>query len=123
MNQDSPELISEGVRSGSLRAATAAGDVADMSLVCVGTPSRENGSLCLDYVARATADIGDYLQRSAGYHVVCIRSTVLPHTVEDLVIPTLEEHSSKKAGRDFGVCMNPSSFARELQSETTGVHL
>jgi GDP-mannose 6-dehydrogenase len=110
-----PELISQGVASGKLRATTDAIDEADMSLVCVGTPSKDNGSLQLDYVARATAQIGEFLRARDAYHVVCIRSTVLPGTVETFVIPLLEQHSQKKAGRDFGVCMNPE-FLREGSS-------
>jgi GDP-mannose 6-dehydrogenase len=110
-----PELINAGVRSGRLRATTEAADAADVSLVCVGTPSRDNGSLCLDYVSRATVDLGAYLKRLNNYHVVCVRSTVLPGTVEGLVIRTLEEESGKRAGRDFGVCMNPE-FLREGSS-------
>jgi GDP-mannose 6-dehydrogenase len=109
------DLINRGVASGKLRATTDAIDDADLSLVCVGTPSNENGSLHMDYVARAAADIGDFLRTRVPYHVVCIRSTVLPGTVASLVIPILEKHSQKKAGRDFGVCMNPE-FLREGSS-------
>lgn len=110
-----PDLINRGVACNKLRATVDTIDDADVSLVCVGTPSEENGSLCLDYVARATAQIGDFLRTKDSYHVVCIRSTVLPGTVETLVIPILEQYSQKKAGRDFGVCMNPE-FLREGSS-------
>jgi GDP-mannose 6-dehydrogenase len=110
-----PELIAEVVRSGKLRATSGKPEDADLSIVCVGTPSNENGSLCLDYVRRAVQQIGEFIATRSTYHVVCIRSTVLPGTTESLVIPELEHASGKKAGRDFGVCMNPE-FLREGSS-------
>jgi GDP-mannose 6-dehydrogenase len=110
-----PELIAEVVRTGKLRATSGELEDADLSIVCVGTPSNENGSLCLDYVRRAVQQIGEFIASRNTYHVVCIRSTVLPGTTESLVIPVLEQTSGKKAGRDFGVCMNPE-FLREGSS-------
>ena len=109
------ELVNAGVAAGKLRASTEAAENADVSMVCVGTPSNENGSLRLDYVARAASQIGDFLKQAPSYHVVCVRSTVLPGTVEGMVVPLLEQQSGKKAGRDFGVCMNPE-FLREGSS-------
>lgn len=93
--------------------AVAASDVA---LVCVGTPSSPNGSLSMDLVKRVSEQIGAALQTKDGYFVVAIRSTVLPGTVEQIVIPILEARSGKTAGRDFGVCMVP-----ELLREGTSV--
>jgi GDP-mannose 6-dehydrogenase len=110
-----PELIRETVGSGRLRATLDGPADADVSIVCVGTPSNENGSLCLDYVARAVEQIGTFMQSRDAYHVVCIRSTVLPGTSETMVVPLLERCSGKSAGRDFGVCMNPE-FLREGSS-------
>jgi len=84
----------------------------DMSLVCVGTPSRDNGSLNLDYVQRVCEQIGAALKTSERPHSVVMRSTMLPGTMKNLVIPTLESSSGKTAGVDFGVCNNPE-FLRE----------
>ena len=86
------ELIAGAVTSGKLRAATQAEPGAELSLVCVGTPSNENGSLGLDFVTRAAAQIGESLACAKAYHVVCVRSTVLPGTVEGVLIPVLEKH-------------------------------
>ena len=109
------ELIERSVKAGTLRASADKVDDADVSLVCVGTPSNENGSLCLDYMTRAIAQIGCWLRKTDDFHVVCIRSTVLPGTIDGIVIPALEQHSGKRAGHDFGVCMNPE-FLREGSS-------
>jgi GDP-mannose 6-dehydrogenase len=84
----------------------------ELSLVCVGTPSQLNGALDLRYVRKVCEEIGNALRDKSGFHVVVARSTMLPGTMRDVVIPTLEEASGKRAGRDFGVCNNPE-FLRE----------
>ncbi|MDQ3755430.1 MAG: nucleotide sugar dehydrogenase, partial [Acidobacteriota bacterium] len=109
------ELIGEMVKAGRLRAttdtATAVQD-SELSLICVGTPSHANGSLDLTFVKRVCEEIGAALKAKGERHVVVIRSTMLPGTIEGVVVPALESHSGRRAGRDFGVCINPE-FLRE----------
>jgi GDP-mannose 6-dehydrogenase len=108
-------LLKSGVESRRLRATTSTPEAiaeTDLSLVCVGTPSRKNGSLDLTYLIRVCEQIGDALKDKSTYHVVVIRSTVLPGTTHGHVIPTLEAHSGKKYGEGFGVAVNPE-FLRE----------
>jgi GDP-mannose 6-dehydrogenase len=112
------ELIAEMVAAGRLRAVTCSCEAireSDVSLVCVGTPSNANGSLNLKHVQHVCEEIGAALKNKKERHTVVIRSTMLPGTIESLVVPTLEEHSGKKAGQDFGVCINPE-FLREGSS-------
>ena len=109
------ELIAEVVAAGRLRATTDSAEgvaATDLSLICVGTPSRENGSLDLAYVKRVCQEIGAALEQKRERHTVVIRSTMLPGTIEGTVVPALEVYSGKQAGRDFGVCINPE-FLRE----------
>jgi GDP-mannose 6-dehydrogenase len=109
------EIIGAAVASGRL-SATRDQDSAiretDLSFVCVGTPSLVNGNLDLTYIRRVCELIGDALRCKHSRHTVVIRSTMLPGTMRQLVIPVLEERSGKKAGVEFGVCTNPE-FLRE----------
>ena len=109
------ELVEEGHRSGMLHATTDAAEAvrnSEISFVCVGTPSLRSGKLDLGYVERVVHEIGIALQKKNSYHVIVLRSTVLPGTTESLVIPTLEKASGRRAGIDFAVCYNPE-FMRE----------
>jgi len=86
-----------------------------LSLVCVGTPPRANGSQDLRALERLANELGGALRAKPEYHVIVIRSTVVPGTVEGTIIPLLERHSGKRAGVDFGVCFQPE-FLREGSS-------
>jgi len=123
INRGAPPIIESGVDT-IIRSATQQGLLhatldtfeavrdTELSLVCVGTPSEPNGSLKLDFVRKVCEEIGVALKAIERYHVVVIRSTVLPGTMRSVVIPTLEQVSGKRAGTDFGVCFNPE-FLRE----------
>jgi UDPglucose 6-dehydrogenase len=110
-----PEMLEEIVEKGKLEATTdttQAVQNSEITLLAVGTPMNEDGTINLDYIKQAAEDIGEGLKDKDGYHVVVVKSTVVPKTTEEEVIPRLEEKSGKKAGEDFGVCMNPE-FLRE----------
>ncbi|MBG8561043.1 UDP-glucose/GDP-mannose dehydrogenase family protein [Pseudomonas qingdaonensis] len=109
------QLLQQAVQQGRLYGTT---DVqravldTELSLLCVGTPSKKNGDLDLVYMEAVCRQIGEALRDKAGRHTVVVRSTVLPGTVNNVVIPLLEQASGKKAGVDFGVAVNPE-FLRE----------
>ncbi len=112
------ELMCKGVESGTIRALTDSREAVhatELSIICVGTPSNANGSLDLRYVQKVSYEIGEALAEKNAYHIVILRSTVLPGTTEEVVIPALEQASGKKCGVDFGVCFNPE-FLREGSS-------
>lgn len=109
------ELISKAVAEKLLRATTQPAEGianSDVSLVCVGTPGNVNGSLDLRHVKSVCREIGMALASHDRYHVVVMRSTMLPGTIEKEVIPALEVFSGKRVGKDFGVAINPE-FLRE----------
>jgi len=115
IEKDIGPIVGEQVAAGRLRATLDAGAAvrrSDLVLVCVGTPSRPNGDIDLAYVKRVCEQIGQALREHAGAPVVVVRSTLLPGSMERVVIPALEAASGKRAGTEFGVCLNPE-FLRE----------
>ena len=114
------ELIRTAVKENRLRATSDASDAvvnSDVSLVCIGTPSNHNGSLDLAHIKSVCRQIGEALARVNRFHIVVMRSTMLPGTIEQTVIPALEVYSGKRAGSDFGVAINP-----EFLREGTSIH-
>lgn len=109
------EALSKAIQQGKIKSTI---DVekaileTDVTFVTVGTPSKSDGSIDLRQVQEAAAEIGKALNKKEGYHLVVVKSTVLPGTTENLVKPILEKQSNKRCGSDFGLCMNPE-FLRE----------
>jgi GDP-mannose 6-dehydrogenase len=109
------ELIAAGLRTGALSATTKIAEAmpgADVVLVCVGTPSAEDGSLNLDHVRRACAEVGSALATTGKFTTVVMRSTMLPGSVLQQLAPVIEQASGWQAGEQFGVAYNPE-FLRE----------
>lgn len=84
----------------------------EISFICVPTPCDDNGKIDLRFIKEASKSIGERLKNKIDYHVVVVKSTVVPETTSKAVTPILEQYSGKKAGKDFGVGMNPE-FLRE----------
>lgn len=115
IESDVGEMIAEAVAAGKIEArndAQSAVRDSELSLVCVGTPSQSNGNLDLTYIERVCSEIGAALADKDEFHVVTVRSTMLPGSTRDCVIPALEKASGKIAGEHFGVAVNPE-FLRE----------
>jgi GDP-mannose 6-dehydrogenase len=109
------EMISAAHSAGRLQATINAAQAirdSDVTFICVGTPSLRSGQLDLRHLEKVASEIGTALAEKDSYHVVTLRSTVLPGTTESAVIPALEQASGRKAGSDFAVCYNPE-FMRE----------
>ncbi len=114
------ELLKAGVDSGRLRATSDTRDAienTELSMICVGTPSKKSGDLDLVYIEAVAREIGEVIKHKKTRHTVVVRSTVLPGTVNGTVVPLLEETSGKLAGVDFGIAVNP-----EFLRESTAIH-
>ena len=90
----------------------------DITMFTVPTPT-VNGTIDLSILEHASADLGKRLRLFKKYHLVVVKSTVPPGTTENLVIPTIEKYSGKKAGRDFGACMNPEYLREKTAYDDT----
>jgi len=112
---DLEKILKSVVDSGKLRATFGREDAilnADVTFLAVGTPSKPNGRIDLTFIKDACIKIGKVLKKKKDYHLVAVRSTVVPGTTENLVKPTIEKWSGKTAGRDFGLVMQPE-FLRQ----------
>ena len=110
------EKLSESTQKGNLEGVVGQTDQAisetDLTFVAVGTPGKPDGSIDLKYIESAACNIGEALKKKRSYHVIIIKSTVVPGTTLNTVKPILEKESRKVAGTNFGLCMNPE-FLRQ----------
>ena len=116
MSQSLPEMLKQTIQNGNLKCLANQTEKAvlntDMTFVAVGTPSKPDGSIDLKYIESVSHDIGKALKQKNSYHVVVVKSTVVPGTTQNTVKPILEKESKKTCGKDFGLCMNPE-FLRQ----------
>ena len=109
------KLLARGISNGHIRVISDSENAVletDISFVCVGTPSKKDGSCDLKYLRTVSRQIGKALAKKNKYHVVVFRSTIPPGTTRNVLLPILEKASGKKAGEDFGVSFHPE-FLRE----------
>jgi len=109
------EIIADSHKANRLHATSSAEAAvmnSEISFLCVGTPGLRNGKLDLGHIEPVCREIGEILKKKNSFHLVVLRSTVLPGTAETIVVPTLGKSSGKRMGPDFGVCVNPE-FMRE----------
>ena len=110
------EKLTESIQKGMLRGLVNGIDRAvaetDFTYVAVGTPSKPDGKIDLRYIESVAVNIGKALKQKNGYHITIIKSTVIPGTTQNVVLPILERESGKKCTVDFGLCVNPE-FLRQ----------
>jgi len=115
VEKDLDTYIKRNVETKRLRATTDLKEAianSEITIISVGTPSQANGDIDLSYIKEAAKEIGEVLKDKEDFHIVSMRSTVLPGTARNVVIPIIEKYSSKKVGVDFGYISNPE-FLRE----------
>ncbi len=88
---------------------------ANLTLICVGTPSRPDGSIDLSFVEHAARQVGGALAGETRFHAVVVKSTVVPGSTDAVVLPAVEEASGRSVGADIGVGVNPE-FLTEGQA-------
>ncbi|MHA1143155.1 MAG: UDP-glucose dehydrogenase family protein [Candidatus Helarchaeota archaeon] len=114
------EVIKEKRLLASTHIAEFINDV-DIIFICVGTPSRDDGSMDLQFIQSASRDIGNALRSAKSKPVICVKSTVLPGTTRNVVLPIIEKHSGKKVNHDFGIMATPE-FLREGNAIHDNLH-
>jgi UDPglucose 6-dehydrogenase len=117
------QMLKRAVKRKLLHATTNVSNVTNTStsFLTVGTPSQPDGSIDLTYIKKATADLGSALQEKQGYHLVVIKSTVVPGTTNNTVRPVLEQSTGKTIGPSLGLCANPE-FLKEGTAINDALH-
>ena len=108
-------LLKKVVDKGNLRCVVGREEAildTDITFIAVATPSNPDGSINLQHIADSAQDIGEVLSKKGAYHLIVVKSTVVPGTTQNLVKSALEKFSNARCGLDFGLCMNPE-FLRE----------
>ncbi|TFG03419.1 MAG: UDP-glucose/GDP-mannose dehydrogenase family protein [Promethearchaeota archaeon] len=91
----------------------------DISMITQGTPMRKDKSIDLSFIESTAKEIGEALKKKDGYHLVVVRSTVVPGTTRGLVAKIITEISGKEPGKDYGLCMQPEFLAEGRSIEDT----
>lgn len=120
------ELVARSRSSGLLSATTDALDAvarSDLSLICVGTPSNPNGSLDTTFLTGVCQEVGRAIAEKKDYHTIVIRSTTVPGTVSEILVPDIERFSHKKLDETSGWQRTLSSLEKDPQLETSTLRL
>ena len=121
---DLEQLLHEANKNGSIKGVLDTEQAitnTDVTFITVGTPSNPDGSINLSQIERSTIEMGKALNKKDNYHMIVVKSTVVPGTTENTVKPLLEKYSNKNCGSDFGLCMNPE-FLREGSAISDALH-
>jgi len=113
-------LLQKALEQGNLKCTTNYKEAileSNITFITVGTPSKRDGSINLIHVKNAARKIGQVLKEKKAYHLVVVKSTVVPGTTENIVKPSIEKFSGKGCGNEFGICANP-----EFLREGSGIH-
>jgi len=120
------DMTKECIKKGTLR-ITSDPNVAvmnsDITFITVGTPSREDGSIDLKYVVEASKMIGSAMKKKSGYHVVVVKSTVVPGTTSGLIKETIQNCSGMIAYDGFGLAMNPEFLRKGMPLRISSIQI
>jgi UDPglucose 6-dehydrogenase len=116
------ELLTDAVGSGNFSCVIGRDDAVEqsnISMIAVGTPMRSDNSIDLSFIEQTAEQLGKALRMKSEYHLIVVRSTVVPGTTRNLVGKVIERESGKKMGVDFGLCMQPEFLAEGRSIQDT----